>query len=926
MPTHYLYLPKSHFPVGVAATVHRVFADEDNTFSATCLDAGGTKTYLTFSAGYNGNGGGTFTVSVQEGSTWRSATYSTSNIWEWVAPVLPSAEDPACPGCRKPQRPPCHRTDWPAAPTLTFCNQQSSAAERAIPLRCNTETLGTTPTYAAEGSCPDWHAGNCYSTCPTGSAHDLTTDASGYAIGSTIIVLGSGIGTLYPGDTLRFDGDDTLYTIASTALPSPLLPTSDLTGYNITLQAPGLLLAIAAVATPFTVIPRGTLDFSLCDHTGWKAVRASTYWHGRRGFESGCDACATETTHYLTVARNVTHAHLETGPGDYTVTAARTLAVSATTGIVSETACSLVDPGSHGLDTKAEILLLGDWCNGPSFTTLHPSDPGGTFGALMNTMFTNALAGSGTDHYEDSSGGITTYYDVTLTTHTDTQIAGTLVITNSSDPGYSDTLTFSWLLSVPYLLSEAITNAFALADLFPLDDDVSYPWRTEAYGPNNVAGTDYHLPIPLVTRRESGTYSLDYAIGATCGTLPDCNGSTPCPYDGQTVGAPLPHGYGPHYHFGDAGLGVLTDLGWNPGYQLPETATQWTAYPDTGSVYADFPPGGWVQLNGNLVTVQKWAQTRTPTASANFFRPCGADSRSDPNYRAICGRCAVASVSESAGTVTLTLTDAAPYLIAGDSLTLLTYATDFTEQPLATLILTTITSDTVVAGTWDYSPDAPLPVTGLYAKATAAPHYSWDDAATKGDALFCVATTDLCTSAVTRDCVPACTRFNPCEPEVLTILGPASPENFQAAAEYRFESTGWTQNAGIRVIVSPRSEESDPLWTGDPAEAPQIESRCSPPDGAPDGTTYTGCASALARAARLAAPAEALTATTSTTTLTPDTHAKRLKYCTACEWNHSWTCQHIACKICPGRARKLGTQPLLKLLTKPHFHCPARHW
>ncbi len=768
---------------------------------------------------------------------------------------LPTPQPPACPGCRQPQRPPCHRTDWPAAPTLTFCNQQAAADERAVPLRCNVETLGTTPTYAAEGSCADWHAGNCYAACPSGSAHDLTTDAAGYAIGSTIIVLGSGIGTLYPGDTVRFDGDDTLYTIAATALPIPLEDDTDLTGYFIILQAPGLLLAIPAVATPFTVIPRGTRDFSLCEHTGWKAVRARAYWHGRRGFESGCDACDTHTTNYLTVTRTITHVHEEAGTGsDFTVAAERTLTVNATTGIVSEPTCTLTDPASAGLSTYAEILLLGDWCLGPSFTTLHPSDPGGVFGTLMNTMFATALAGDGTDHYEETSGGITTYYDVVLTTHSDTTIEGSLTITNSSDPDYSDTFTFAWLLSVPYLLSDAITTAFDLADLFPLDDDVSYPWRTQDYGPNNVSGTDYHLPIPLVTRRESGSYSLDYAIGATCGTLAECNGSTPCPYDGAVVGEPLPHGYGPHYHFGDAGLGVLTNLGWNPGFQLPDTATQWTAYPATESVYADFPPGGWVQLNGNLVTVQKWVQTRTPTASANYFRPCGADSRTDPNYRPICGRCAVASVSESAGTVTVTLTDPAPYLLAGDSITLLTYAADFTEQPLATLNLTTITSSTEVAGTWDYSPTDALPGTGLYAKSTGAPHYSWDDDASKGDALFCVVTTNLCTSAVTRECVPACTQFSPCEPEVLAVLGPDSPETFQAAAEYRFADTGWSNNSGLRIIVTPRSEEDDPLWTGDPAETPQIESRCAPPDAAPAGTTYAGCASALSRPA-IAAPA-----------------------------------------------------------------------
>lgn len=93
MPTHYLYLPKAAFPVGGSATVHRVFADEDNTFSATCLDAGGAKVYLTFSAGYNGDGGGTFTVEVLVGADYRPAIYKGSNIWEFSEPTHVKSTD-----------------------------------------------------------------------------------------------------------------------------------------------------------------------------------------------------------------------------------------------------------------------------------------------------------------------------------------------------------------------------------------------------------------------------------------------------------------------------------------------------------------------------------------------------------------------------------------------------------------------------------------------------------------------------------------------------------------------------------------------------------------------------------------------------------------------------------------------------------------
>lgn len=87
MPTHLLYLPKAYFSVGTVATVHRVFAEEDNTFSMSCLDAGGDKVYGVFTAGYSGDGGGAFTVEVLVSGAYQPAVYNGSNIWEWTAPA-----------------------------------------------------------------------------------------------------------------------------------------------------------------------------------------------------------------------------------------------------------------------------------------------------------------------------------------------------------------------------------------------------------------------------------------------------------------------------------------------------------------------------------------------------------------------------------------------------------------------------------------------------------------------------------------------------------------------------------------------------------------------------------------------------------------------------------------------------------------------
>lgn len=115
MPTHYLYLPKAYFSVGSSATVHRVFADEDNTFSMTCLDAGGDKVYGTFSAGYNGNGGGAFTLEVLVGGTYRAAVYNGSNVWEWTPPTDGTGWLGDCAGCS------CAPTD---------CDRRATAIKR----------------------------------------------------------------------------------------------------------------------------------------------------------------------------------------------------------------------------------------------------------------------------------------------------------------------------------------------------------------------------------------------------------------------------------------------------------------------------------------------------------------------------------------------------------------------------------------------------------------------------------------------------------------------------------------------------------------------------------------------------------------------------------------------------------------------------
>ena len=51
---------------------------------------------------------------------------------------------------------------------------------------------------------------------------------------------------------------------------------------------------------------------------------------------------------------------------------------------------------------------------------------------------------------------------------------------------------------------------------------------------------------------------------------------------------------------------------------------------------------------------------------------------------------------------------------------------------------------------------------------------------------------------------------------------------------------------------------------------------------------------------------------------------ERMEICAACGFNVEWVCEHSGCKVCPGKARQLGANPLKTLLTRPQFKCPMR--
>jgi len=86
------------------------------------------------------------------------------------------------------------------------------------------------------------------STHTAGTAASATTDATGYAVGTTTITLASaGTGTILAGDVITFAGDTNKYVVVS--------GDADVSnGGTITIQEPGLRVAMSAAAKAITMV------------------------------------------------------------------------------------------------------------------------------------------------------------------------------------------------------------------------------------------------------------------------------------------------------------------------------------------------------------------------------------------------------------------------------------------------------------------------------------------------------------------------------------------------------------------------------------------------------------------------------------------------------------------------------------------------
>lgn len=104
----------------------------------------------------------------------------------------------------------------------------------------------------------------------SGTGASATTNAAGYAVGATAIILAAvGTGTILAGDVITFAGDPNKYVVATGV--------AAVSGGTITLAAPGLRQAIAAIATNVTVVARSTRNVAFSQNALQLVCRAPAF-------------------------------------------------------------------------------------------------------------------------------------------------------------------------------------------------------------------------------------------------------------------------------------------------------------------------------------------------------------------------------------------------------------------------------------------------------------------------------------------------------------------------------------------------------------------------------------------------------------------------------------------------------------------------
>ena len=323
--------------------------------------------------------------------------------------------------------------------------------------------------------------------------------------------------------------------------------------------------------------------------------------------------------------------------------------------------------GSNGCTT----WNMTEWCTWYHQTGGTDDDPVMSCDIKARNII-NCTISAGGSHFDSVYGGVTeegtwdpalgrmsfdcsaTQINYHVNAHSDCDIGGVPIGWFSVDVQIN--------LTNQYLGTDAVSHVYGLLSYWDMADDKLYPWRPFFNITDGGYSVDGFLTVaPLVCYNEvpypvrpidyiESLFQGDDGYGHRACT-PDWVDPNAAYYNSDVLGAPLPAGYESYYDYrhvtwrcclgdndnqnwyvysygawaGKNGAGDRSDA------VVPPNATQWTNNYDASFLW----PGAWVAYGmmygsqsgpaSNQIWAQKWAETKVPTSSYNFARPCGSD-------------------------------------------------------------------------------------------------------------------------------------------------------------------------------------------------------------------------------------------------------------------------------------------------------------
>ncbi len=425
-----------------------------------------------------------------------------------------------------------------------------------------------------------------------------------------------------------------------------------------------------------------TVDLSVCRKLGWKGVEAYKVWHGRLAYDvqglRSADSfvivddviswlCIGEfgaqETKYLTATVSCT---LNRPLEDVIITGSGSINVNRDSGIVTRSLSRTVPEGEYPWDDLVSAAGAWDtiftWFQAElieAMGLLPPEDltftGGGTAGIWSwengDGVYLELQFAVATGLFERRDWVFNEIEGLKLVNREEYAVAGTSYVLSSerwTSLGLihvlAEEVELECVLSNPYMASENMTEAIALAAMWNLSDDAEHPWRTDS-----MLGL-----VPLVVRNEPGSIAPYWTVEMAEEDWEDSNTNT---YDGQVMGAPNPAGYERHWasHMvnwrGCIPSGEEFAWYWpsygalSPG-NLPTNATWWTN-PREASEHA---VGAWTYGDNGGTRIKKHFECLVTRPSINFFRPCGEDRVS---WDETTVQCVTAEVGEDPAVLTM---------------------------------------------------------------------------------------------------------------------------------------------------------------------------------------------------------------------------------------------------------------------------------